>query len=77
MADFAVAYLTFGEPHREPRSVQQSAGSACPETMPGRSVAQLDGVAFAARAETPAVEDDQTDRGALPTPLRHIGGDAM
>jgi hypothetical protein len=74
VSDFAVADLPLRKPDRQPRSVQQGSRSACPEAVPGGRVAQLDGVAFTARAEPPAVKDDEPDRGALPTQLRHIGG---
>ena len=74
VSDFAVAYLTLGQADRLPRRVEEGARRALPETMPGGGVTQLNSVAFTARTEAPAVEDDEADRGALPTPLRHIGG---
>ena len=77
MSDFAVADLPFGKADGESRCVEQRSRRPLPQAVPGRGIAQLDSVAYTARAEAPAVEDDETDRGALPTPLRHIGGDAM
>src|SRR5437870_8565161 len=42
--------------------------------MPGGRPPELDGVAFPAGTEAPAVEHDQDDRGARPMPLCHIEG---
>ena len=77
VADFAVADLSFGESHGEPRRVEQRARRFRPETVPSGRVAELDGVARPAGPEAPAVEHDQDDRGARPMPLCHIQSDAI
>src|SRR5207237_407440 len=66
-----------GKRHGEAGRVEQRARCPAPEAMPGGGVTQLDGVALAAGTKAPAVEHDQDDRGARPTPLCHIGGDAI
>src|SRR5205807_39586 len=73
----AVADLAVGKPHGESGRVEECARRPAPEAMPGGRITQLDGVALAAGTKAPAVEHDQDDRGARPTPLCHIGGDAI
>jgi hypothetical protein len=77
VSHFAVADLALGKSHREPRRVEEGAWRPAPEAVPRGRVPELDGIAFAAGAEAPAVEHDQDDRGARPIPLCHIGGDAI
>ncbi len=76
VADLAVAHLALGQPDGEAGRVEQGARRALPQPVPGRRAAQLDGVAFAHRAEAPAVEHDQDDRGAPAAARCHIEGDA-
>ena len=73
----AVADLSLGESNGELRCVKERAGRLSPEAMPNGGVTELDGVALAAGTKTPAVEHDQDDRGARPTRLCHIAGDAI
>jgi hypothetical protein len=76
VADFTVADLSLGKTDGEPRCLEQRARRTLPQPMPHRCVAELDRVAVAARAEPPAVEDDQYDRGAPAAARCHIEGDA-
>src|SRR5262245_43067788 len=75
--DLAVADLTLGEAYRGTRCMEQRARRVRPQALPRGRIGELDGVAFAAGAEAPAVEHEEDDRGALPTPLCHIEGDAI
>jgi len=74
--DFAVPHLSLGEAHGEPRGVEQRVRGAVPQPMPGRRVAQFDRIAVPAWTKSPAVEDDQDDRGAIRAGFGHIEGDA-
>src|ERR1051325_5846830 len=73
----AVADLPVGKSHGESGRVEECARRLGPEAMPDGRVTELDGVALAAGTKAPAVEHDQDDRGARPTRLCHIGGDAI
>src|ERR1043166_9602186 len=73
----AVADLPVGKSHGESGRVEERARRLGPEAMPDGRVTELDGVAFAAGTKAPAVEHDHDDRGARPTRLCHIGGDAI
>ncbi len=77
VADLTVADLSVGEANGESGGSEQRVRRARPESVPGGRVTQLDGVAFAAGAEAPTVEHDEDDRGARPTPVRHIEPDAI
>jgi len=59
MTHFAVAHLSLGESYRETAGVEERAGRGIPQTVPDRSVAELDGVALAFRAVSPAIQDHQ------------------
>ncbi len=76
MTDFAVADLAIGETNGETGRFEQRARRALPQLVPHRRLAELDGVALAARPEAPPVEHNEDDRGARATARCHIEGDA-
>src|SRR3954465_11656011 len=94
MADFAVADLSFRKTDGEARRLEQRTRRALPQPVPHRRAPQLDRVALptrlgprprrvalSARAEAPAVENDEHYRAGGPRRARatarcHIEGDA-
>jgi len=56
VSDLAVAHLTFGESDGQAARVEKSTGLGGPQAVPDGRVAELDGVADAFSAVSPAVE---------------------
>ena len=63
MADLGVAHLPVGQPDGAAARGQRRVRIALPERVEDRRVRQRDGVAGTVRRESPAIEDDEADRG--------------
>ena len=68
VADFGIAHLSLGQAHRHAGGLQQAVRPVLPEPVPGRRVAEADGVVRPGRAVAPAVENHEYERFAL-----HLG----
>ena len=66
VAHLAVAHLADGEPDGESARVEQRAGVAVPEPLPGGRVRERDGIALALGPVAPPVEHHEHDRSAMP-----------